>query len=165
MERGGLIGRVEMIFAYLGKSFRETFPGRASEWALGAMLFNWGAILVLKPDIFSMQPYYTPMAELMRQSAWGLLCIGVGGSRLMVLFVNGFWRRSPHLRSLMAFLASLVWFEVTVGLLQSGLINTGLAVYPVLFGLDVFNAIRAMGDAGRSDALHKPVVNGNGSDA
>jgi hypothetical protein len=147
-----------MIFTHIGRSFRETFPGRASEWALGTMLALWAVILIVKPDVMSMQPYYTAMTQLMTQSSWAILCILVGGGRLVVLFVNGFWRRSPHLRSLTSFLSSLVWFEVSIGLLQSGIINTGLAVYPVLFGLDVFNAIRAMGDAGRSDAFHQQSV-------
>ena len=40
-----------MIFAHITRSLRDTFPGRASEWALGFMLFGWAVILAANPDL------------------------------------------------------------------------------------------------------------------
>jgi hypothetical protein len=70
-----------------------------------------------------------------------------------VLLVNGLLRRSPHVRALTSFVSALVWFEISIGFLQSGAPTTGLAIYPWLFLLDTFNTVRAMGDAGKSDRI------------
>ncbi|QKC83290.1 hypothetical protein [Mesorhizobium sp. NZP2077] len=154
-----------MIFAHISRSLRDTFPARASEWALATMLFGWSVILHASPDLFqSGPPTYTALANIMPQSTWAALCLVVGGGRLVVLAVNGAWRRSPHARGLSAFISALFWFEITIGILQGGSYGVGLAVYPVLFLLDCYNVIRAFGEAGRSDANHKRVA-GNGTDA
>jgi len=144
-------------------AFRDTFPGRASEWALGLMLFNWSVVLTANPDLFAERPACDAFAAIMEQSAWALLCLTVGGTRLIVLAINGAWRRSPHLRALCAFASCFFWFQITVGLAQSDSLGTGMAIYPVLILLDAFNAIRTMGEAGLSDAIHKRVAR-NGTD-
>ena len=143
-----------MIFAHITRSLRDTFPGRASEWALGFMLFGWAVILAANPDLFTEGMGYRGLAAVFHQQVWMWLCLVVGGGRLIVLAINGAWRRSPHLRGTAAFISCFFWFEVTVGIIQTGLVNTGLAIYPVLFLLDAFNAIRAMGEAGLSDRIH-----------
>ncbi|MDI1266808.1 MAG: hypothetical protein PS018_26445 [bacterium] len=152
-----------MIFAHITTSFRETFHARASEWALAAVLFNWGLVLSLNMTLFE-GASYAELAALAPQVAWAWLCLLFGAFRLAVLAINGAWRRSPHIRSACAFVACFVWFQISMGLLQSGTWSTGLAVYPVLFFLDIFNVIRAIGEAGRSDAQHQRMA-GNGSDS
>jgi hypothetical protein len=135
-------------------ALRETFPARASEWALSIMLFLWSVVLSANPDLFATGMSYRSLGQIMGQDGWAVACLFVGGGRLIILAVNGAWRRSPHLRALGAFLSGLFWFMISAGIVQSGIYNTGLAVYPVLFMLDAFNAIRAMGEAGRSDQFH-----------
>lgn len=143
-----------MIWAHITKSLRETFPTRASEWALGVMLFLWAVVLSANPDLFAKNPSFRPLAQIVDQQRWALLCLVVGGGRLLMLAVNGMWRRSPHLRALTAFISCFFWFQISLGFLQAGTFGTGLAVYPVLFALDVYNALRAAGDAGSSDRIH-----------
>lgn len=153
-----------MILAHISRSFRETFQARASEWALATMLFLWSVFLHINDDMFQTGATYHALSNILQQSTWAALCLVVGGGRLIVLAINGAWRRSPHFRGLSAFISSLFWFEITIGILQGGEINTGLAVYPILFLLDCYNVIRAFGEAGRSDANHKRVA-GNGTHA
>lgn len=152
-----------MFIAHLSRSLRETFPGRASEWALGAILFNWSLVLMLNEALFVDGASYSEMADLMGQPTWSTLCLVAGGGRLIVLAINGAWRRSPHMRALFAFLACFFWFQISLALAQSGTQGTGLAVYPVLFLLDAFNTLRAMGEAGLSDRMHGTVAR-NGPD-
>lgn len=144
---------------HFSRSLKETFPARASEWALGAMLFLWSIILAGNPDVFTQSASYRGLAQFATQDTWALMCLIFGGGRLVVLAINGAWRRSPHLRGAAAFFSCFFWFQITIGLLSSGTFSTGLAVYPVLFLLDAFNAIRAMGEAGASDNLHKRMAN------
>lgn len=146
-------------------SLRATFPTRASEWALAIIMFNWSIVLAVNVDLFATGRSYAALTQLMDQQAWALSCLAIGGGRLVILAVNGAWRRSPHLRALGSFLSGLFWFLISAGILQAGAYNTGLAVYPVLFLLDTFNAIRAMGEAGRSDKLHGMRMAKDGTDA
>ena len=149
---------------HLRRSFRETFPGRASEWALGLMLFNWSVVLTANRTLFEDRQAYGAFSAIMDQQWWALACLVVGGARLVVLAINGAWRRSPHLRAVLAFASCFFWFQIAVGLAQADSIGTGMAVYPVLFLLDAFNAIRTLGEAGLSDAHHKRTAR-NGPDA
>lgn len=144
-----------MILTHIGASLRETFPARASEWALGLMLFLWSVILVTNTDLFATSRSYTALLGIMPQRGWAVLCLIGGGGRLIVLAINGAWRRSPHLRAGMAFVGGLFWFSISLGLWQAGTFGTGLAVYPVLFLLDSFNAVRGMGEAGLIDRAHR----------
>ncbi|MDS1135167.1 hypothetical protein [Nitratireductor indicus] len=144
-----------MILAHIKRSFRETFPVRASEWALAAMIFNWGIILVFNDDLFASHPSYRVLKDTMAQDCWTVLCLGVGGFRLLVLLINGAWRRSPHLRAAGAFLSILFWFQISMGFALVGTWGTALAVYPVLLLLDSYNAIRAVTDAAVSDEKFK----------
>jgi len=150
-----------MIFAHISRSLRETFPARASEWAMGVMLFNWAIVLSFNADLFQSETgliIYQGFNDLAPQPAWAVLCLVVGGGRLIVLAINGAWRRTPHLRTVCAFISCLVWFEISIGLMQNGLFATGLAVYPVLFVFEIFNVMRSIGEAGISDANLKRVA-------
>ncbi|MCO6386255.1 hypothetical protein [Aliihoeflea sp. 40Bstr573] len=149
-----------MIFAHLKTSFRETFPARASEWALSGMLMGWSVILTINEDLFATGASYAKMAELADQETWATLCLYAAALRLLMLLVNGAWRRSPHLRALGAFIACGFWFQITIGFIQAGTVSTGLAVYPFLLLLDSYNAVRAAGEAGLSDKVHKRAGHG-----
>jgi vacuolar-type H+-ATPase subunit I/STV1 len=149
-----------MIFQHATRSLRETFPVRASEWALSFMLFSWGAILLLNNDLFSLSPSYHSFSEVMPEAAWGSVCLLVGSARLTFLFVNGLWRRSPHLRLLGAFVSCFFWFQITASFVFSGTWATGLAIYPFLFLLDVHNTLRAATDAAIIDKKYAEKRNG-----
>lgn len=144
-----------MILAHIKRSFRETFPVRAAEWALAIMIFNWGITLSLNTDLFASQPSYRVLAGTMKQDSWALLCLSVGGIRLIFLLINGAWRRSPHLRAVGAFVSILFWFQISMGFAMAGTWSTAISIYPILLLLDSYNAMRAVGDAAISDKKFK----------
>ncbi|CDX26613.1 membrane hypothetical protein [Mesorhizobium plurifarium] len=144
--------------AHISKSFRETFPVRASEWALAAILFNWSVVLFLQPDLFAKVGAFSSLAKLMPQVTFAGMCFLVGFGRLVSLAINGAWRRSPHLRAFGAFLGTGVWFMISIGIFRSGSGATGLGVYPILMLLDSYNVIRAAGEAGLSDHQNRRVA-------
>lgn len=127
-----------------------TFRLRLSEWLLAAIMTTWGVVLLLPEATFQTNPVYTGLARFAPENAWGLVALALGTLRLFALFVNGNWRRSPHLRSTLAFLSCFVWFQIVIGLLQVRA-STGLAVYPWFFILDVYCVYRASSDARESD--------------
>lgn len=134
------------------------FPARAGEWWCAAMLTDWG-LRVAQPDtIFGSSASFSAMERLFSEQTWGVLAIVIGVTRLIALVINGtfsnhLWysRRSPHIRSAMAFLSVFVWALIALSLWRSGLNTTGLSIYPYLAAFDIYNAVRAGRDAGSMD--------------
>lgn len=152
-----------MGLRHLGTSLRHTFEARASEWALGWMLFLWGVILNSSPDALANSRGLKSLLSIGFQDSWALAAILIGGGRLLVLGFNGTIRRSPHLRAAAAFMSGFFWMQISLGLVASGNATTGLAVYPVLLALDSYNVFRAMREAGIIDAEYKRAAR-NGTD-
>lgn len=127
--------------------FRETFPFRATEWALAAMVTCWGAVVIVTPDMFQSSAVFFGMAAIMPQSVWGLLGLIIGFIGLAALAVNGMWIATPFIRAVCALARCFFWMQVALGLMVSNNPTTGLAVYPWLFALDLCNIYRATKDA------------------
>lgn len=130
---------------------------RASEWALGFMLLIWGIQLLQPGDLFAISPAYDILAEIMPENVWGFACFLVGGSRLVALLINGtfadtaYSRYSPHVRAAMAVLSAFFWLNIAISVAVGRPGGTGMAIYPVLLLLDLYNAYRSSGDARQSD--------------
>ncbi|MFG1465281.1 hypothetical protein V5F77_20565 [Xanthobacter sp. DSM 24535] len=129
---------------------RHHFRARATEWMLSGVMLLWGALLLRPGQAFS-QPAYSELARIASEEWWGWICLITGAVRLVALIINGAMRPSPHLRAGLAFLSSYFWFELSLGFLLAGGYGTALAVYPLAFVFDLFNAAMAAGDAGASD--------------
>lgn len=125
---------------------------RLSEWGLATALMLWGVVLLLPYPSFS-NPVYAHMESLMREERWGIVCFTIGAARLVILIVNGSWRITPHLRAVAAFLSSIVWFQVTLGLIAVGSYNTGLAIYPVCVVMDIICMFRSVAEARVNDEI------------
>lgn len=136
----------------------ENFPARASEWALSLGLISWGYVLLGPERVFDSSPSFAPLARIMSEVAWGYVAVCAGAMRTLALIVNGTFRGtwysevSPYVRCGMSFVACFIWAQITWGLHTSGMATTGLAIYPTLFLLDAWNAIRAAGDGGKMRA-------------
>ncbi|KAB0682006.1 hypothetical protein [Aureimonas leprariae] len=142
---------IRAFFLHIRSSLGETWDVRVSEWACGAMLFLLAFVLHFNPALFRDGPSYSAMASLASQDTWKLAFLFGGGFRLLVLLVNGIIRRSPHLRLLAAFVSCGFWFQIALGLYQSGTFPTGMAIYPVLLGLDFYHLLRCGRAARRVD--------------
>lgn len=129
---------------------RRHFRARATEWMLSGVMLLWGALL-LRPGQTFAQPVYSELARIASEEWWGWICLITGAVRLVALIINGAMRPSPHLRAGLAFVSTYFWFELSLGFVLSGGQGTALAVYPLAFLFDLFNAAMAAGDAGASD--------------
>ena len=147
-----------MIIVKMARGITEHFPARASEWALGVVLFNWGIILLSPTPTFESSPAFAALERWASETTWGYACLMMGLLRLFALIINGSFhgfKYSPHIRSLMAFFSGFFWCSISLGLLQANVSTTGLAVYPVLLLLDIYNVYRAAGDAGLQAGAEK----------
>lgn len=150
-----------IIARRLAVGIAESFPVRASEWLLSLAMIRWGFILLDDGDIFVNSPAFAPLAAIAAENVWGWLAVTAGIARLIALVVNGTFQGtlysyySPHVRCAMSFVTCFVWAQISMGLHASGVPTTGMAVYPILFLLDAWNAVRAAGDAGAMRAAKK----------
>jgi hypothetical protein len=142
---------------------KEHFPARISEWFNSLILMSWGAYLLMHPDLFEtpgMERIWAGMSEMVwfnsnPESLWGLAAFSVGGARLVALFINGAWGRTPMIRLVTAAASAFVWTQVVIGL--TAVPNTGLVVYPWLVVIDLVAAYRAGTDAALA-AMRKKVA-------
>lgn len=140
------------------------FPVRATEWFLAAMKTSWGVLLLLAPDIFTAQPtapLFTGFS-FFPQVLWGWIALTAGTFHLGALYVNGTRRRSPHVRGFCSGVGTVFWSLVLYGLIKTGVLNTGLAIYPWFVAFSVYNIVRAMHDAGLSDQRARGGLTGGG---
>lgn len=136
---------------------KKHFPNRAGEWWCAAMLTDWGIRVAWPGDLFAAAAFQS-MEWLIREQSWGILAAIIGVARLIALIVNGtfhdrLWysRWSPHIRAGMSFMSVFVWSMIALGVAQSGVNTTDLAIYPYLAAFDIFNAVRAGTDAAKMD--------------
>lgn len=123
------------------------FAPRASEWTTSVILFLWSAI-VLYTEGRAPQAIY---AEMFNLTAWAMIFGVVSAIRMIILYVNGALRRSPHLRSGFSFISCFAWFQITIYFFGAATLTTALAVYPVLLILDFYNAYRIAVEARITD--------------
>lgn len=146
-----------MIFVRLARGVTDHFPARRSEWALAAMLFSVGLILIHPAVTFDESPGYRGMKLIASENVWGWGCLLIGWLRLFALFLNGTFSHthyghwSPHVRGAMAFLSILFWAAITVGLFLVQRPLFGLGIFPFLMLLDITNVHQAFLDAGQAD--------------
>lgn len=134
-------------------SLKQHFPARFPEWWASALLILWGVYVVLHPAIFThpasaqmFRSMATMAGEFPPAALWGLSAVVIGMTRACALFINGAYTRTPLIRVLMSMLSTFIWTQVCLGLIKSGVDNTGIIVYGGLVVLDIVSAYRAATD-------------------
>ena len=147
---------------------RKHFPARAGEWFCAFVLTDWGIRVAMPDQMFATSISFRQMETLFTEHTWGIAATMIGLTRIIALIINGtfsndLWysRRSPHIRTAMAFLSVFIWTTISIGLWRSGVNTTGLSIYPYIAGFDIYNAVRASRDSAdmdRSSARGKPAL-------
>jgi hypothetical protein len=130
------------------------FPVRATEWMLASMKLSWGLLLLMPYDMFHAPATATMLRGLSQtapQAVWGWIGTVAGLLHLSGLYVNGTRRKSPHVRATCSAIGAVFWFQVTIGMIGTGVPSTGWAIYPWLVVFSVYNVVRAAQDARQSD--------------
>jgi hypothetical protein len=133
-------------------SFRERFP----EWVLSLGLIVWGVSVINQPDLFNSHSTYQPLLDIMSQSFWAWLTIGIGAFRLSVLAINGAWRPTAHFRAIGAAGGVTVWASLTIiSILSLPERAPAIGTYGMLLAFDLMALWWAAGDAKIVDQLAK----------
>jgi hypothetical protein len=122
-----------------------------SEYVTSVILLNWSVIVWFsKGDALSTQNKSVDNAL-----TWAFIFGILSFVRILILYVNGALRRSPHLRSGLSFFTCFAWFQLTVIHFTSDHVTTGAGIYPVLLALDFYNAYRIAIEARITDEGYK----------
>lgn len=127
---------------------------RLSEWHLTFVMLLSGLVFLFG-DTFHLPPYAV-VKEIATDFTWGLVMMGLGTIRLIVLYINGKWSRSPHWRSVLAALSAIVWSVMLAGLMA---FSTPLLVGPFIFVaivVELISAFRSAQDAREVDESGAP---------
>jgi hypothetical protein len=144
----------KMIWLHIKGNVRETFWQRSSEWACAFMVLLWGWRLGYLPGLFDGNAAFVRFSQVASQDVWAWGAIICGSARILILAINGAWRRSYHARGIAAFLCCGFWLQVAVSFYLSGSASTSLAIYPVLVVLETLHVLRAAVEARAADNLH-----------
>lgn len=101
---------------------------RSTEWMLACLLLVWGYRLVSPEDFFD-GPTYIVMASLGNEVTWGVAAMGCAMFRLMALYINGWWRRTPIIRCAGAIAGGSFWMLIG-SLMYMGAHATGAKLPP-----------------------------------
>lgn len=140
-----------MIISHIRDNFAAAFFPRWAEWMAAGVLFGIGGMLTINADLMSSAAAagngkgYILLLTIAPQSVWALTITIFGIARILILLVNGAWRRSPVARSVMAFLSCFFWTQIVLSFQPT----FGFAFVMAAGWLvgDVVNVMRAARDA------------------
>lgn len=138
--------------AMLRKQLDSHMQDRALEWFSGAAMLLWGLILALPGETMAGPSYAAFHRFGTTEEFWAYAMGATGIARLVALFINGRWPRTPLIRMVGALFGLLCWSQITYLLLAgtylaTGVASTGPAVYGLLALADLFSIFRAAFDA------------------
>lgn len=134
--------------------FGEHFRIRRSEWMLACCMVALGLAYLLSPGMFE-SPYFSTMAGIMPQKAWGTVVTSTGLMRLVMLWINGSWHVSPYFRAAGAMIAAFLWLTLFVSFATSDGLVQSVGLWLTFFAFDCCAAYDAAGDArGSLDRFH-----------
>jgi hypothetical protein len=137
------------------QSLKHHFPARLPEWQNAGWLTCWGVYVSLHPGMFTdpeTSGIFSGMAALVAWTGmapagvWGVCAILVGMVRAAALFINGAYARTPIVRLIASAISAFVISQIVIGLVRSGVPNTGVVTYFWLFLADIASAYRASSD-------------------
>lgn len=140
-RKGGLANRALLIF-----------NDRGLEWFSAFVMLSWGVTLALPGDTLAGPSYAAFDRFGMTENAWAWAFGAVGLARIVALYINGNWPRSPHIRMIGSAFGAVSWAQVSYLLTLSTYATTGVAapgtgVYALLALADLFGIARAAFDA------------------
>ena len=130
---------------------RQHFRERQMEWALASMSTGWGAILMSSPQTLD-RPFYAPLRRMFDAETWGWGMFLLGLLGLVVLFINGAWRRTPLFRQISSSGRVLTWAALFFGTLSVEWQTPAAMIYAGILAMEIMALSNATADAVRVKA-------------
>jgi len=143
-----------VVMAHIRMSFAGNLYPRRTEWLCAGLNIGMGILFMLNPTLMAVNyKAYSVMLAFMTQHQWANFMVIFGAARIIVLIVNGAWRKSPHIRSFMAVVSCLpLWTAAWSFTPYFGLAMLGYWAWLIT---DIINAVVASSDAKESDSRAK----------
>lgn len=85
---------------------------RSTEWLLSFCLMGWGWAMVDPMTRFFDMPVYAVMKGVATETQWGSAALAIAVFRLVALYLNGWWRRTPVIRCAGAVAGGMMWLGI-----------------------------------------------------
>ncbi len=130
----------------------KSLTDRGLEWFAACVMLAWGVTFSLPGDLLNEPAFIAFHRFGTTDSFWAFIFSAAGAARLIALYINGRWPRSPHIRIVCALFGAVSWAQIAYLFLEAALINntpigTGPAVYALLAGFELISVHRAAFDA------------------
>lgn len=117
--------------------FRETFQTRYAEWATATGMALFGFLLIGNQRAFD-QPFYATLKSIFGTAdTLGWLAFLFGVARLIVLFINGAWKRTPLLRMIGCICGVMLFSFLLVSTLTLEWVTPTVSFWAVLMMLEL----------------------------
>jgi hypothetical protein len=125
---------------------------RAIEWYSALVMMSWGATLAMPGDTLSAPAFAAFSRYGVTEDMWAAAFCTAGGARIIALYINGRWPRTPYVRIACSLFASVSWAQIGWLLfegsyLTTGTFTTGPLTYALLALFDIISVYRAAFDA------------------
>lgn len=129
---------------------------RTLEWISAGAILAAGILLAMPGATFSNSPGYAAFAAVAPENVWAAFCCAVGLVRMVALWINGQWRRSPILRGATSVMGVCLWMLVVSLIMHASLPGPAmvLAPYGALLTIDLISAWRSGRDYIESERAH-----------
>jgi hypothetical protein len=132
--------------------YADRVGDRALEWFSALVMVAWSVLLAFSGGSLSLPSFGGFHRFGMTETLWAWGFGSIGMARLVALYINGRWPKTPHVRMVGAMLGVVAWgqvaFMLTEGSLAAyGKVPTGAGTYGLLALADLFSIYRAAFDA------------------
>lgn len=126
----------KVAYALFRHAASERYPTRTVEHMLAWMLVVWSTA-VAYPGNMMVGKTFQYLLAIAPEWWWGWSGIVLGGLRLLALYLNGNWRRSPGLRFVGA-MTGMIWWIVLSGCYWVAVLKDGAPDFPMRYVFFVF---------------------------
>lgn len=132
---------------------RAGLQDRGLEWFSALVMMWWSLCLAFPGDTLA-APSFSAFHryEWQTEELWACIFGAIGGARLVALYINGKWPRTPAIRIIGSAFGLISWAQVawliTEGTaVKTGVLSTGTGMYALLALADLVSIFRAAFDA------------------
>lgn len=129
---------------------------RTLEWIAACAILAAGVLLAMPGETFDNSPAYLPFEAVAPEHVWAAFAVSVGLTRMVALWINGSWRRSPILRGATSIMGVAFWMLIIALVMHAQLSGPAmsLAAFGALLTIDLISAWRSGRDYIESERAH-----------